>query len=89
MQYHGMVHVFYQYNPYDAVWGPMHWGHAVSPDLVHWAHLPPALRPGDPWDRDGCWSGSAVLGDDGTPQLLYTGAYGGCMWGFACGLRVC
>ncbi len=50
-----------QYNPYDAVWGSMHWGHAVSPDLVHWAHLPPALRPDAPWDADGCFSGSAVL----------------------------
>lgn len=50
-----------QYNPYDAVWGAMHWGHAVSPDLVHWAHLPPALRPDAPWDADGCFSGSAVL----------------------------
>ncbi len=73
MQYKGMYHVFYQYNPYGSVWGPMHWGHAVSPDLVHWAHLPVALRPGDAWDRDGCWSGSALLGDDGVPRLLYTG----------------
>ena len=41
----GIWHLYYQYNPNDVVWGPMHWGHAVSKDLIHWEHLPVALYP--------------------------------------------
>ncbi len=71
--YRGQYHVFYQYNPHGAFWGTMHWGHAVSPDMVHWKHLPIALAPtpGGP-DWDGCFTGSAVL-DNGVPTLIYTG----------------
>ena len=69
----GKFHLFYQMNPHAAVWGDMHWGHAVSPDMVHWSHQPIALAPtpGGP-DSDGCFSGSAVV-YHGVPTVLYTG----------------
>ncbi|MBT8210103.1 MAG: glycoside hydrolase family 32 protein, partial [Eudoraea sp.] len=57
--YHqGVYHLFYQYYPEDIVWGPMHWGHAVSDDMVFWEHRPTALYP----DENGLiFSGSAVV----------------------------
>ena len=71
--YQGKYHLFYQYNPYDTVWDDMHWGHAVSTDLLHWAYLPAAMAPDEPYDDKGCFSGSAIELDDGRQLLLYTG----------------
>jgi len=70
--YRGQYHAFYQHYPHKAEWGPMHWGHAVSADMVHWRHLPPALSPGPGPDKDGCFSGSAIAAD-GRLCLIYTG----------------
>ena len=71
--YQGMYHLFYQYHPYDSHWGPMHWGHAVSRDLIRWQYLPAALAPDKPYDIDGCYSGSAITLPDGRQMLMYTG----------------
>lgn len=71
--YNGKYHMFYQYHPYEAKWGPMHWGHAVSDDLLHWEYLPAALAPDESYDRDGCFSGSAITLPDGKHLLMYTG----------------
>jgi beta-fructofuranosidase len=69
----GMYHMFFQYNPNAAVWGDMHWAHAISRDMIHWKHLPVALAPTPGWaDADGCFTGSAV-DDCGTATILYTG----------------
>jgi beta-fructofuranosidase len=71
----GQYHLFYQYNPHGPFHGTIHWGHAVSDDLIHWRHLPIALTPtpNGP-DHAGCWSGCAI-DHAGTPTLIYTGVY--------------
>jgi len=73
IQWQGRYHLFYQHNPNGPLWGTIHWGHAVSDDLVHWTDLPLALAPtpGGP-DQDGCFSGCAV-DNNGIPTLVYTG----------------
>ncbi len=75
IQWRGQYHLFYQHNPHAPVHGSIHWGHAVSDDLVHWRDLPIALAPTPGGtDAGGCWSGCAV-DDDGTPTLVYTGVH--------------
>ena len=64
--YKGIYHLFYQYYPNDIVWGPMHWGHATSTDLIHWTHKKIALFP----DKLGMiFSGSAVVDLNNTSGL--------------------
>ncbi|MBE5063813.1 glycoside hydrolase family 32 protein [Lachnospiraceae bacterium DSM 108991] len=70
--YKGYYHLFYQYFPYGPRWGTMHWGHAVSRDLVTWEHRDLALYPTMREDQNGCFSGSAVE-KDGKLYLIYTG----------------
>jgi len=76
----GEYHIFYQHNPFDNRWGHMTWGHAVSKDLVHWQHLPLAIK-----EEDGImiFSGTCVVdknntsgfGKNGIPPMvaIYTG----------------
>src|ERR1700761_2186185 len=69
----GQYHMFFQYNPHAAIWGDIHWAHAISPDMIHWQHLPLALSP-TPGSSDayGCFTGSVLPGLD-VPAILYTG----------------
>ena len=71
--FNGKYHIFYQHNPQGPYWHHIHWGHAVSDDMVHWKDLPIALSPekGEV-DPDGCWSGCTVIDDNGIPVILYT-----------------
>ena len=70
--YKGYYHLFYQCFPYSTEWGRMHWGHAVSKDLVNFEEKGIALFPSKTDDRSGCFSGSAVEYDD-KMYLYYTG----------------
>lgn len=69
--FRGKYHLFYQYFPYGCMWGTMHWGHAVSEDLVHWEHQDIAMFPTKNYDRNGIFSGSA-LEKDGKLYLYYS-----------------
>lgn len=72
--YRGEYHLFYQHFPYAPRWGTMHWGHAVSKDLVSWEHKGIALFPTKYEDENGCFSGSAIE-QDGRLYLYYTGVH--------------
>jgi beta-fructofuranosidase len=66
------IHLFYQYYPYDSIWGPMHWGHAVTRNGISWQYLPVALAPDQKYDEKGCFSGTAILNQEKL-LLMYTG----------------
>ena len=71
--YKGQYHAFFQYNPYSPEWDTMHWGHAVSTDLLNWKQIETALYPDKEYENDGgCWSGSAIEHNDEL-YLMYTG----------------
>ncbi|MBG0785593.1 MAG: glycoside hydrolase family 32 protein [Anaerolineaceae bacterium] len=71
--FRGQYHLFYQMNPYGPLWGFMHWGHASSPDLIHWTDQPIALAPEEGAGDDlGCFSG-CIVEDEGVPTAIYTG----------------
>ncbi|WP_019613375.1 glycoside hydrolase family 32 protein [Psychromonas ossibalaenae] len=68
--HNGTYHAFYQHHPFSENWGPMHWGHVTSTDMVHWQHQSVALAPGE---EGACFSGSAVS-DGEQLALFYTGS---------------
>lgn len=74
IKFKGLYHVFFQHYPNDTKWGPMHWGHRVSKDLIHWDELPIALFPKTFSNEDGCFSGTSIIHDNKL-YLVYTGFY--------------
>ncbi|KAJ0007286.1 hypothetical protein Pint_28935 [Pistacia integerrima] len=75
MFYKGIYHLFYQYNPEGATAGSgnLSWGHSTSTDLINWTPHEEAINPSQPYDINGCWSGSATILPGGKPAILYTG----------------
>lgn len=70
--YRGYYHAFFQHNPYAPKWDTMHWGHAISKDLLHWEEKEIALFPDKDYENEGgCFSGSAIE-KDGRLYLFYT-----------------
>jgi beta-fructofuranosidase len=70
--FNGNYHMFFQYNPLAATWGDMSWNHAISPDMVHWKHLPVAMTPTpDSPDAFGVFSGSAIAVPHGAGKRVY------------------
>ncbi|MDL4843147.1 glycoside hydrolase family 32 protein [Aquibacillus rhizosphaerae] len=70
--YKGLYHLFYQWNPFATEHGAKFWGHFSSRDLVRWKEEQIALAPSSSFDKNGCYSGSAVVHDDQL-YLFYTG----------------
>ena len=71
--YKGRWHVFYQLHPYGTQWGPMHWGHVSSTDMLNWKREPIMFAPSLEQEKDGVFSGSAVIDDNGDLRFYYTG----------------
>ncbi len=72
IQWNGTYHLFYQWMPFKTGHGAKFWGHYRSEDLVSWKSDPIALAPTDWFDKNGCYSGSAII-DDSKLKLFYTG----------------
>jgi beta-fructofuranosidase len=72
VQHRGTYHLCYQWHPFAPLHGLKMWAHVTSPDLVHWTTPAPALVPSRPYERNGCYSGTAVVQDDEV-RLVYTG----------------
>lgn len=70
--FNNQYHLFYQYHPFNSNWGPMHWGHSVSNDLVNWENKSIALAPDTECDCDGCFSGTAMV-ENNKLYVMYTG----------------
>ncbi|KFF31513.1 glycoside hydrolase family 32 protein [Bifidobacterium bombi] len=72
-RYKGRWHVYYQLFPYGTQWGACHWGHVSSSDMVTWRRDPIAMAPTLEQEKDGVFSGSAVIDDEGGLKFYYTG----------------
>ena len=72
IQFKGLYHVFYQWNPFELAHGAKYWGHYTSKDMIHWEAQPVALAPSEWYEKNGCYSGSAVE-SAGKLYLFYTG----------------
>lgn len=72
IQFKGVYHVFFQWNPFETAHGAKFWGHYSSTDLINWNEEPIALAPDEWFDKNGCYSGSAVE-HEGKMYLFYTG----------------
>lgn len=70
--YNGKIHLFFQYYPYENIWGPMHWGHVTSTDFLNWRPEKVAFAPDESYDCGGCFSGTAIE-DAGKHVIVYTG----------------
>lgn len=74
--FNGKYHLFYQFNPAGPFWHQIHWGHAISDDMIHWEDGPIALSPTEGTAaRDGVWSGSSTYDKNGNPVLFYTAGH--------------
>lgn len=74
--YNGNYHLFYQKNGNGSYLFQQNWGHLISPDLVSWHEVVPALWPSPGWDNYGIWSGHCIFDTLGMPRIFYAGVNG-------------